>query len=377
MKRIRNLLIGVCLVVVALLVTVYLRFGGGRTYPDLTGTALLPPQALETVLAYPEPIGNVAASNDTTQPIRVFFTVHPESRPEHSKLLEIVGGKAIPYPSEADQKTLFNTVLGIYADRQHRLWVIDHGNHGTGDVKLTAFDLTTNRVVHSYVFPRSVAELGSFFNDLSVSPDGRYVFVADVSFWRHQPSIAVYDTKTGQSASRLDNHESVTSQGYVPVNPIKKMRFFGGLVDLMPGVDGLDVSPDGQYVYYAAMSHEGLYRVPVAALTNFSLANEAVEKQVERVAKKPLSDGIRLDKRGNTYITDVEHSGITVVTATGQLVTLLKDPRIRWADGLSFGGDGYTYLADSDIPDQMLQSKEHMAARKPYYIYRFKSPLAP
>lgn len=44
-------------------------------------------------------------------------------------------------------------------------------------------------------------------------------------------------------------------------------------------------------------------------------------------------------------------------------------------NGLSFGGDGYAYLADSDVPDQMLQSKEHMAAHKPYYIYRFRPPV--
>lgn len=182
----------------------------------------------------------------------------------------------------------------------------------------------------------------------------------------------MYDTQTHRSISRLDGHESVTSQGYIPVNPRKKMRFFGGLVDLMPWVDGLDVSPDGRYVYYAAMSHDGLYRVPMAALVNFGLGNETVSRQVERLTTKPLSDGIRVNRNGSVYITDVEHAGISIVTPEGQVKTLIKDPKIRWADGLSFGGDGYAYLADSDIPDQMLQSKEHIAVHKPYYVYRFR-----
>ena len=372
MKQLRNVGISITFALIALLIVVYARFGGGREYTFATTTPLVKPADVERVIAYPEPIGNVAASNDTTGPTRVFFTIHPESRPEHEKLLEIVNGQGVAYPNEAAQRR-FNTILGLYADQQHRLWVIDHGNHGTEAVRLTAFDLRTNRVVDEYIFPREVAELGSFFNDLSVSPDGRYVFVADVSFWRHRPSIAVYDTQTRRSISRLDGHASVSSQGYVPVNPIKKMRFFSGLVDLMPGVDGLDVSPDGQYVYYAAMSHYGLFRVPVAALTNFALSNEAVNRQVEHVAAKPLSDGIRVDRENNAYITDIEHSGVSVVTPDGQVRTLISDPKIRWADGLSFGGDGYTYLADSDIPDQMLQSKEHIAAHKPYYIYRFRT----
>jgi hypothetical protein len=45
---------------------------------------------------------------------------------------------------------------------------------------------------------------------------------------------------------------------------------------------------------------------------------------------------------------------------------------IRWPDGLSFGPDGYVYVADSDIPDVMMRSKEHMDKNAPYYLWRFK-----
>jgi len=34
---------------------------------------------------------------------------------------------------------------------------------------------------------------------------------------------------------------------------------------------------------------------------------------------------------------------------------------------------GNIYLADSDIPNLMLQSKEHIAEHAPYHIYRFKA----
>lgn len=52
--------------------------------------------------------------------------------------------------------------------------------------------------------------------------------------------------------------------------------------------------------------------------------------------------------------------------------TLIKDDRIRWADGMAIANDGYIYLADSDIPNQMLQSKSHMRENAPYNIFRFK-----
>lgn len=371
LKVLKYLGAGLLVLLVLLLATVYLRYGGGRTYPYTVAPPLLTPADLEVYFSGDEPIGNVAATNDTTQPQRVFITIHPESRPTGAKLLEITGGQSRPYPDAAFQARL-NTPLGVYCDRQNRLWVIDHGNHGTESARLTAFDLRSNTVALEYAFPETVAEKGSFFNDLSVTPDGRYVVVADVSFWRKQPSLVIFDTQTGRSKSWLDGHPSIQNEGYVPVTPAKKMRFFGGLADLMPGIDGLDVSPDGRYVYYAAMSHSGLFRIPVSALTNFDADPTAVAAQVERVADKPLSDGIRLDAQGTTYITDIEHQGIAVVTATGERRTLIQDPRIRWADGLSFAADGYCYLADSDIPDQMLQSKEHIQQHKPYFVFRFK-----
>lgn len=360
--------------VVVLAFGLYLRYGGGKPYPDISGAPILTGADLETVIAYPEPIGNVAASNDTAFAQRVFFTVHPESRPEKNKLLEIREGVAEPFPSEAAQAG-FLTPLGIYCDKQNRLWVIDHGNHGMSAVRLTAFDLQSGAEVHSYTFPREVAELGSFFNDLSVSPDGRYVAVADVSFWRKKPSLVIYDIKLGRSRSLLDSHPSVCNQGWLPVNDIKKMRFFGGLADLMPGIDGIDIDPTGTWIYYAAMSHDHLYRVPLALVTDFSRSPEEVAAAVEEVAQKPLSDGIRVDALQNVLITDVDHNGIAVVNGnTGERHTLLKDARIRWADGLSLGADGYWYLADSAIPHQMLQSKAHMQANAPYYIFRFRMP---
>ena len=371
-KFLKWFFIVVLILVVGLAIFLRLRYGGGTTYKDISTAPKYNQSQTELFFSYPEPIGNVAASSDTSMKTRVFFTIHPESRPETNKLMEIVNGKAVPYPNAAAQSKLFNTVLGVFVDAQNRLWTIDHGQHGFKDVKLLAFDLKTNQLAHEYVFPGKVGESFSFFNDLTVSPDGRYVFVADVSFLGRNPSLVVYDTQTKKSRRLLDNHPSVKDEGYVPVTPAKKMRFFGGVVDLLTGIDGLDLSRDGKYVYYAPMGGSGLYRVLTATCVDFSKSLEEVAKSVERIADKPLSDGIRTDEAGNVYITDIEHQGIYVVTPEKKGYTLIKDKRIRWADGLALASDGYFYLADSDIPNQMLQSKSHMRKYAPYHIYRFK-----
>ena len=86
------------LVLTVLLTTfAWIRYGGGRPYPDLSTTPILNASDLEEVLSYPEPIGNVAVSAEG----RVFFTVHPESRPQGNRLLEHVNGASLPYPNVA------------------------------------------------------------------------------------------------------------------------------------------------------------------------------------------------------------------------------------------------------------------------------------
>ena len=83
---------------------------------------------------------------------------------------------------------------------------------------------------------------------------------------------------------------------------------------------------------------------------------------------------IRVGPDGWVYITDIEHQSIDWVDPAvgGKPKNLLQDSRIRWADGLSFGGDGYCYLADSAIPDQMLRSKGHIRKSAPYFIFRWR-----
>jgi hypothetical protein len=52
-------LLGIALVAAAIM---RVRYGGDKLYPDLFTTPLLEASALEEVLSYPEPIGNVAVS---------------------------------------------------------------------------------------------------------------------------------------------------------------------------------------------------------------------------------------------------------------------------------------------------------------------------
>jgi len=95
----KSVLLFLIILLVVAATTLWVRHGGGESYPDLTDAPLLGSDALEEVLAYSEPIGNVAVSKSG----RIFFTVHPESRPRGNKLLEYVNGASVPIRRWASQ----------------------------------------------------------------------------------------------------------------------------------------------------------------------------------------------------------------------------------------------------------------------------------
>lgn len=363
----RNFLLILSALVVLTAIVLRVRYGGGDSYPDLSTQPLVDESRIEVALDYPEPIGNVAVNREG----RIFFTVHPESRPEGNKLLEWVAGAAVPYPNGTVQPHLFDSVLGLYVDARDWLWTIDHGSHGFATPRLLAFDLLSGNIVHDYEFRPETAPAGSMLQDLRVTADGETVFVADASVWRKKPALVVYDVATRSARRVLESHPSVRAQNYLVRTRNRDMSFLGGLVNLKAGVDGIALDANDEWLYYAAINHGGLFRVRVRDLTDETLPARQLESRIERISDKPLSDGLAAAPDGRIYITDVEHGAVTVTGPGKDLETVIRSPRIRWADGLSLGPDGWLYLADSALPDVILKTKGHIEARGPYYVFRF------
>ena len=359
------------LVLVIVLVTLRVRYGGGEDFPDRTAAPRLQPRVLELVANLPTPPGNVAVSADG----RVFASLHPEARPK-TKIVEIVGGEARPWPSDAFQSAAgdprwFRNVISLRIDRKGRLWTLDNGEHGIHPGRLLGFDVKSGEVVHEYEFPRHIAGLGSHLNDFQVSADGRHIFIAEASFFAKTPALVIYDTVEKSARRILQGHPSVVAQQFTPVVQGRRMVAFG-LVSIRPGVDSIALDPKGEWLYFAPVTNLSLYRAKVADLLDAELSAADLAGRVETWADKTMSDGITMDTAGNVYLTDPEHSAVLLLRQDLSLETLLKDDRLRWPDGFSWGPEGWLYVSCSALHQIIGRPPWTFDDHAPYQIYRFK-----
>ncbi|HEU4412352.1 MAG TPA: L-dopachrome tautomerase-related protein [Polyangiaceae bacterium] len=375
LRRLAPLGLALAGLVAALLVFVKLRYGGGRPYPDVSTEPLVPAGRVEVLVEHPLPLGNVTVSRRG----RVFYNTHPftnSHRFTDAFVFELVEGKPRPYPDLAAQGDL-KFIFGMTVDALDRLWLIAPATLDRARTRLIAYDLASGRRVVDHEFEPGVAR---FSQDLRVSPDGQTIYLADTGAFRFTAaSILVVDVAGWGVRTRLAGHPSTQPQDWVIRTAHGPHRVGYGLLTFSVGVDGIALSPDGAWLYYATMSHDTLYRVRTEHLRDPALGDEALAAKVERVGPKPLSDGIEIAADGSVLVTDVENGGVARLDPAGGLRTLARRPEVVWADGVAVAPDGAVLFTDSAIPayiDQLLRppARERMAAGAPYRLYRVRTP---
>lgn len=325
----------------------------------------------EVFFSFDQPLGNVTVTRHQVYPIQVFFSVHPESKQQGPKIYELKRGKATPFPDSAFQSK-FISPLGVYLDFNNRLWVLDHGKYGFKSPKLFAFDAKTGELLIEFTFPKEIVRKLVMLNDLTVTPDGKYVFISAPGLLKKRSSIIVFDVAEKKARRTLTDHPSVMTQKITPVVEGKKMQFVLGMYKVRPGVDGIDVNADGTFLYYTAMSHQKIYRIPVDVLTDFEKPETIIEPRIEELWDRPLSDGIRIDENEMVYFTDFENHQILCMDENGKEKVVLQNNNIRWTDGLSLGADGYLYITDSALQYVIMKSEKKYKAHAPFGIWRVK-----
>ena len=266
--------------------------------------------------------------------------------------------------------------------RPETLWALDtgrptvHDGQGNpsmpyaqpGGPKLVGISLANNSIYATYTFPAKVHYPDSYFNDLrfdlrsnvtGTSGNG-IVYLVDSSN-DGRPGFIMLDLGTGESWRRLDQDASVIrGQNDVPSYQGRPfyLRQKGQPVGWqLEGLDGIQLSPDGETMYYSPLAANYLYSVPTANLrerdTNPLVEINAHANVSNHGQRGGNANGFEGDDQGRVYQLMPEHNGIYYYDpAQGQTIGFVRDPRIIWPDGASVGHDGYIYMNINQLPYQ-------------------------
>lgn len=370
---IKHTLIGLLAVFVLALVLIRQEYVESENFPNRTGMPLLASTEMELVANLPRPPGNIAVADSG----EVFFTFHPEASPSIN-VAKLVDGSAQAFPSMAwqpggSEPHAFNEVLSVRIDKMKQLWVLDNGKHALDKVRLLAFDIETGEMTKRFTFSREEFALGAHANDFQISNDGHFIIISDASILGRSPAIIVYDIENESARRVLELDASVIAGEFEPVVQGRRMTLLG-LFTVNPGVDGLVLDAENEYLYYASISADQLYRIPYDVLIDRDQTAAQLSAAVETVAKKTMTDGMAMDTQGNIYLSDLEHSAIVRMLPSGELQTLLKSASIRWPDGFSWGPEGYLYFTCSSLHQVIGRKEGDIKKNAPYQIYRFIPP---
>lgn len=283
---------------------------------------------------------------------------------------ELIGGEPRPFPDgewnrwnpSLDPGTHFVCVQSVVVDDKDRLWILDPANPKfagvvPGGPKLVEGDPKSGAVKRVLLFPPEVAPKNSYLNDIRVDSRREVAYITDSG----SGAILTVDLGSGRIRRLLADHPSTKSEGVVLTIGGKPWLRDGKPMDVH--ADGIALTPDGEYLYYQALTGRHLYRIPTRALRDENLSAAELGAKVETVGATGAADGLLFGPDGSLYITALEHDAIRRLTPDGRLETVAHDPRLAWPDTLALTRDGDLLVAVSQI---------HLGANppQPYSILR-------
>ena len=256
-----------------------------------------------------------------------------------TSVAELVEGRVVPWPDESwnswtpndSGEEKFVAVQSVWADDRGSLWVVDTGNPRMEGVigrgpRLFRFDVQTGRLYRAYAFPREAYGPDSYFNDVRVDHRTGTAFLTD----SNEGGIVVLDLKSGEARKVLADHPSTRAETEV-------LKIDGHTMLREIHADGLDLTPDGKWLFYTVVSGHSLWRVPTEALRD-PAADPA--SKTEKLREIVATDGILMAPNGNLFLGGLEESAIYVLRPDGSYDRLIQDERLSWPDSFALDGNG-------------------------------------
>ena len=299
------------------------------------------------------------------------------------QLAEVINNQLKAFPDDSwnqwnanDPEHHFYHVNALRIGPDGDLWVMDSGNKGigtgdqavTGGAKLVHISLATGKVVNSYVFKEPTLQPTSYLDDVRFNGD--FAYITDPG----AVGLVVLNLKSGKSWRVLDNHP--LSIDHQPIYADGKKLILRDGREKRVGLDQLEVSPDGKWLYYQAIPGP-LARIETRYLNDSALSAAEVAKDAEKVRETWSTGGTAIDAEGNIYASDINTRSIKRISPDGKVTTVVQDPRLVWIDAM-WVSNGALWMPSGQINrTPATTGGKPSTVEYPVKLYRLPLPIKP
>ncbi|MDF7649443.1 hypothetical protein F3J38_04305 [Pantoea sp. Acro-805] len=333
---------------------------------------------LEQVATSPRVWNGITVSHDN----RLFASL-TQSEGAGLQLAEVINNQLKAFPNDAwnqwdakDPEHHFYHVNALRIGPDGDLWVMDSGNKGigtgdqavTGGAKLVRINLASGKVVQSYVIKAPTLQPTSYLDDVRFNGD--FAYITDPG----AVGLVVLDLKSGKSWRVLDNHP--LSVDHQPIYADGKKLILRDGREKRVGLDQLEVSPDGKWLYYQAIPGP-LARIETRYLDDPKIAKDEVARHAKKVRETWSTGGTAIDAEGNIYASDINTRSIKRIAPDGKVTTVVQDPRLVWIDAM-WVSKGALWMPSGQINrTPATTGGKPSTVEYPVKLYRLALPIAP
>ncbi|MFE8148664.1 L-dopachrome tautomerase-related protein [Brenneria goodwinii] len=331
-------------------------------------------KSLETVVAGPYQINGIAVAQDG----RVFVGMPRWIQQNSFSVGVVVNGEVKPYPGDSwnqwtpqsDPTRHFVSInaLRIEPDKPDHLWAVDC-TQGNGGAKLIDIDIRKNQVARVYPLDTSIVPVpDGCLNDVRIVDQTAFLTESGAG------AIITLDLTNGQARRLLAGSQKTKAvPGKAAVIDGVAVKTPEGGIPLVHA-DGIEISPDKQWLYFCTPMGGNLWRVRLSDLLDSQLDDAALDQRVENLGPLMPVGGILMLPSGDLLLSDVEHHAIQLRRPDGTLRQVAASSLLDWPDAMAIGPDGKVYTGAPQANRTPDNNGGRDDTRPPFRVLRFALP---